>query len=175
MRVCTEPRRIPETVTRRSTGSPPRPARRDVAPVRKGACQRPPVEVGTQCHTATETTSGSSQVRVATCPVARDRGTWPGPRTRRRSPSPWSPATSPSLMLHAPGPNGAAANHDSQPLAPETADNQTPMPHLPGRDSLPNRIAPQHEPSPPSLGRATTEGRAPLGGDGGVAPGGSQH
>ena len=41
----------------------------------------------------------------------------------------------------------------------------------PGRDSLPKRIEPQHEPSPPSLGRATTEGRAPLGGDGGVAPG----
>jgi hypothetical protein len=43
-----------------------------------------------------------------TCPVARDRGTWPGHGARRRSPSPWSPATSPSLMLHAPGPNGAA-------------------------------------------------------------------
>ena len=43
----------------------------------------------------------------------------------------------------------------------------------PGRDTLPNRIAPQHEPSPPSLGRATTEGRAPLGGEGGVAPGAS--
>ena len=46
-----EPSRIPETVTRRSTGSPQRPARRDVAPVHKGAWQRPLVEVGTQCHT----------------------------------------------------------------------------------------------------------------------------